>query len=233
MIDLYYWPTPNGHKASIMLEEAGLPYTVHPVNILRGEQFDPAFLAISPNNRIPAIVDREGPQGAPYALFESGAILMYLAEKSGRLLPAATAPRYRVIEWLMFQMAGVGPMFGQCGHFKGYAPEPVPYAIERYCKETLRLYAVLDRRLGVSPYLGGDEYSIADVAVYPWVMPVIRALHGVDIDAFPHVRRWHDAIAARPAVRRGTDVLADAMKIGNPDEQTREAFFGKSQFQAR
>ncbi|MCC7413234.1 MAG: glutathione S-transferase N-terminal domain-containing protein [Gammaproteobacteria bacterium] len=231
MIDLYYWPTPNGHKASIMLEEVGLEYELHAINILRGDQFKPEFLAVSPNNKIPAIVDRQGPRGQPYPVFESGAILMYLADKTGRLLPHDTAARYDVVQWLMFQMGSVGPFFGQCGHFKGYAPEPIPYAIDRYYRETLRLYGVLDRRLAAQPYLAGADYSIADVAVYPWTMPVIRALHGVDIDEFAHVRRWGEEIAARPAVQRGTALLADVMKIGDPDEAARAALFGQQQYE--
>jgi GST-like protein len=226
MIDLYYWPTPNGHKASIMLEECGLAYRLHPVNILRGEQFRPAFLRISPNNKIPAIVDRDGPGGRPFAVFESGAILQYLAEKSGRLMPKDTRRRYEVLQWLAFQVANVGPMFGQCGHFLGYAPKKIPYAIDRYRNETLRLYGVMDRRLARSEYLAGD-YSIADVATWPWVH--VRWLHRIDIDAFRHVRRWYEAIAERPAVKRGTALLADVMKIGNPDAKTRAVFFGKAQ----
>ena len=226
MIDLYYWPTPNGHKIPIMLEETGLPYRVRPVNMLRGEQFRPAFLRINPNNKIPAIVDGDGPGGKPYALFESGAILQYLAEKSGQLLPYDVAGRYTVIQWLTFQVANVGPMFGQCGHFLGYAPRRIPYAIDRYRNETLRLYGVMDRRLAKAAYLAGD-YSIADIATWPWVH--VRWLHRIDLDAFPHVRRWYEAIAARPAVQRGIAVLADQMKIGNPDAKAREALFGRTQ----
>ncbi|MFN3231153.1 MAG: glutathione S-transferase N-terminal domain-containing protein [Alphaproteobacteria bacterium] len=233
MIDLYYWPTPNGHKVSIMLEEVGLDYQVHPVNILKGDQFDPDFLKISPNNRIPAIVDQDGPDGAPYALFESGAILIYLAEKTGILWPQEPTERYDVLQWLFFQNANVGPMFGQCGHFQGYAPEPVPYAIERYHNETLRLYGVMDKRLGARAYLAGDVYSLADVATYPWCMPVIRDLHKVDVAQFPNVNRWLDDIAGRPAVHRGTSLLADVMKIGDPDDETREAFFGTQQLERR
>ncbi len=246
MIDLYYWPTPNGHKASIMLEEVGLDYQVHPVNILKGDQFSPEFLAISPNNRIPAIVDHDGPGlrragaasvaqagGTPYTLFESGAILIYLAEKTGTLWPDSKTAQYDVLKWLFFQNANVGPMFGQCGHFQGYAPEPVPYAIERYHNETLRLYGVMDKRLGERAFLAGNDYSLADIATYPWCMPVIRDLHKVDIAEFPNVGRWLDEIAARPAVQRGTALLADVMKIGDPDEETREAFFGKQQLERR
>lgn len=226
MIDLYYWPTPNGKKVTIMLEETGLEYRVRPVDILRGEQFRPAFLRLSPNNKIPAIVDRDGPGRRPYALFESGAILQYLADRSGALLPARGAARYDVLQWLNFQVASVGPMFGQCGHFLGYAPRKIRYAIERYRNETLRLYGVMDRRLARHEFLAG-RYSIADVAVWPWIE--VRGLHRIDLDAFPHVKRWYEAIGARPAVRRGVAVLAEREKIGNPDARTREAFFGRTQ----
>ncbi len=228
MIDLYYWPTPNGHKISIMLEETGIPYRVRPVNILRGEQFKPAFLKIDPNNKIPAIVDRAGPGGAPLALFESGAILQYLAEKSGQFMPHDQRERYIVIQWLTFQVANVGPMFGQCGHFLGYAPKKIPYAIDRYRNETLRLYRVLDRRLAKSEYLAGD-YSIADMATWPWVR--VRWFHKIDLDEFPHVKRWYEAVDGRAAVQRGVAVLADRMKIGTPDKQAREALFGRQQLQ--
>ena len=226
LIDLYYWPTPNGHKIPIMLEESGLDYRVKAVDILRGEQFAPAFLRINPNNRIPAIVDRDGPGGQPFALFESGAILQYLAEKSGKLMPREPRRRYTVIQWLTFQVANVGPMFGQCGHFLGYAPKRIPYAIERYRNETLRLYGVMERRLALEPYLAGD-YSIADIATWPWVR--VRWLHKIDLDEFPNVRRWYEAIGARPAVQRGVALLEERMKIGNPDEKAREALFGSQQ----
>lgn len=229
MIELYFWPTPNGHKASIMLEETGLEYATHPVNILKGDQFDPRFLAISPNNRIPAIVDTDGPGGEAFSLFESGAILMYLAEKAGMLWPRDTAARYRVTQWLMFQMGNVGPKFGECGHYKGYAPEPVPYSEDRYHKELLRLYGVMDKRLGENEYLA-DEYSIADIAVFPWMAPKVRELHEVDIHTFPNVTRWYQRIDGRPAVQRGMALLEDEMKIGDPDDEAREAFFGDSQF---
>lgn len=229
MIELYFWPTPNGHKASIMLEETGLEYATHPVNILKGDQFDPRFLAISPNNRIPAIVDTDGPGGEAFSLFESGAILMYLAEKADMLWPRDTAARYRVTQWLMFQMGNVGPKFGECGHYKGYAPEPVPYSEDRYHKELLRLYGVMDKRLGENEYLA-DEYSIADIAVFPWMAPKVRELHQVDIHTFPNVARWYQRIDARPAVQRGMALLEDEMKIGDPDDAAREAFFGDSQF---
>ncbi|MDX1481386.1 MAG: glutathione S-transferase N-terminal domain-containing protein [Woeseiaceae bacterium] len=226
MIDFYFWPTPNGKKVAIMLEECGLDYDLKPVNILEGEQFDEAFLAISPNNKIPAIVDRSGPDGEPFALFESGAILEYLAEKSGRFLPTATAARFRTLAWLHFQVGSVGPMFGQCGHFLGYAPEKIPYAIERYQKETNRLYGVMDDRLADREFLA-DEYSIADMAVYPWVE--VRWLHEIDIDAYPNVRRWFEAISKRPAVQRGMALLKDREVIGNPSDRTREVLFGDTQ----
>lgn len=227
MIHLYYWPTPNGHKIAIMLEETGLPYEVHPVNILAGEQFAPEFLAISPNNRIPAIVDHEAP-GGRIALSESGAILIYLAERAGRLLPAAGAARFRVLQWLMFQVAHVGPMFGQCGHFRGYAPEPIPYGIDRYCGETLKLYGVMDRQLATSECLAGD-YSIADIAVLPWVAPKVRQLHQIDVDGFPNVARWAAQLSERPAVQRGLELLEGRMKLGNPTAEAREALFGERQ----
>lgn len=203
MIDLYTWKTPNGRKISVMLEETGLPYRVHPVDIGADEQFEPAFLAISPNNKIPAIVDPEGPDGKPMALFESGAILVYLAGKAGKLLPAATRGKYEALQWLMFQMGGVGPMFGQVHHFLRAAPEKVPYAIKRYTHEKDRLYGVLDRRLGEVEYLAG-EYSIADIAVYPWVSR--HDWQRTNLDNFPNVRRWFDTIGARPAVQRGMRV---------------------------
>jgi len=174
MIDLYYWPTPNGHKVTIFLEEAGLEYRTVPVNIRKGEQFAPEFLKISPNNRMPAIVDTDGPGGKPFSLFESGAILLYLAEKTGKLMPSETRARYRVIEWLMFQMANVGPMLGQAGHFRNAAPEKIPYAIERYTNESRRLFNVLDRRLAEVPFVAGD-YSIADIATYPWIVAALKA----------------------------------------------------------
>jgi GST-like protein len=203
MIDLYTWKTPNGRKISVMLEETGLPYRVHPVDIGADEQFEPAFLAISPNNKIPAIVDPEGPDGKPMTLFESGAILVYLAGKTGKLLPATTRGKYEALQWLMFQMGGVGPMFGQVHHFLRAAPEKVPYAIKRYTREKDRLYGVLDRRLGEVEYLAG-EYSIADIAVYPWVSR--HDWQRTNLDNFPNVRRWFDTIGARPAVQRGMRV---------------------------
>jgi GST-like protein len=226
LIDLYYWPTPNGHKIPIMLEECGLEYRVKPVNMLRGEQFKPAFLRINPNNKIPAIVDREGPGGEPFALFESGAILQYLAEKTGKFMPRERRRRYTVIQWLTFQVAGIGPMFGQCGHFLGYAPRKIRYAIDRYRNETLRLYGVMDRRLRDERYLAGD-YSIADMATWPWIR--VRWLHHIELAEFPHVARWYADIEARPAVQRGIAVLGKREKIGNPDAKAREALFGRTQ----
>ncbi|WP_045728695.1 glutathione binding-like protein [Xanthomonas sp. GPE 39] len=201
MIDLYYWPTPNGHKITLLLEEAGLDYTLKPVNIGAGEQFQPAFLAISPNNKIPAIVDHAPADGgAPQHVFESGAILLYLAEKTGRFLPSDPRQRSVALEWLFWQMAGLGPMTGQMGHFNVYAPEKIGYAIERYGNEVRRLHGVLDTRLAHSAYLAGEEYGIADMASYPW----IEVYNGLmpDYAAFPHLQRWHDAIAARPATQR-------------------------------
>jgi GST-like protein len=201
MIDLYYWPTPNGHKITLFLEEAGLPYTIKPVDIGKGEQFDPAFLAISPNNRMPAIVDRAPADGgAPISMFESGSILLYLANKTKRFIPEDIRGRITVNNWLFWQMAGLGPMTGQYGHFTVYAPEPVPYAIERYTREAQRLLGVLDRRLQGRAFIAGDDYTIADMACYPWINPYTKA--PLDLTLFPEVRRWHAAIAARPATQR-------------------------------
>jgi GSH-dependent disulfide-bond oxidoreductase len=228
VIDFYYWPTPNGHKIAIALEEMELPYRTVPVNILRGEQKAPEFIAISPNNRIPAIVDPNGPTNKPHAVFESGAILLYLAEKSGRFWPADVAERSVMLQWLFFQAANVGPMFGQCGHFRGYAPERIDYGIERYCGETHRLYGLMDRVLGQRDYLAGSAYSLADMATYPWCAPVIRELHAIDIAEFPNVAAWAERIEARPAVQRGMALLADVMKIGSPDPQARESLFNKT-----
>ncbi len=204
VIDLYIWGTPNGRKASIMLEEVGLPYRVFPVDITKDEQFEPDFIAISPNNKIPAIVDHDGPDGEPISLFESGAILIYLAEKTGRFMATEPRPRYQVLQWLMFQMGGIGPMFGQALHFRRFAPEKVPYAIDRYTAETRRLYGVMDRRLAASEYLAGEDYSIADIAVFPWAARYEWL--GVDLLEFPDVKRWYDAVWARPAVRQGFEV---------------------------
>ena len=231
MIEVWTWPTPNGHKVHIMLEEVGLPYKVVPVNIGQGEQFRPEFLAITPNHRIPAIVDPAGPGGKRFSLFESGAILIYLAEKTGKLIPADPASRYTCLQWLMFQMGGVGPMFGQYNHFAVYAPEKIPYAIERYTNEVKRLHRVLDQRLAESEYLAGADYSIADIATFPWVRNPAR--RGIDLADYPHVRRWHDAIAARPAVMRGVEVLSENERRGTMTDQERENLFGVKQFGAR
>ena len=213
MIDLYYWTTPNGHKITMALEELGLPYTIHGVNISNGDQFKPAFLAISPNNRIPAIVDHAPDGGgAPISVFESGAILVYLAEKTGRLMPTDLRGRMEALQWLFWQMGGLGPMAGQNHHFAQYAPEKIPYAIERYTKETNRLYAVMNKRLADRPFLAGD-YSVADIASYPWVVPWTR--QGQNLDDFPNLRRWFDAIRFRPATLRA---YAKAAEV-NPGEQ--------------
>lgn len=204
MIDLYTWSTPNGRKVSIMLEEVGLPYGVHPIDITAGDQFTPEFIAINPNSKIPAIVDQDGPGGRPITLFESGAILIYLAEKTGRFLPTDARGRYETLQWLMFQMGGIGPMFGQTHHFRRFAPEQIPYAIERYTKETRRLYGVLDNRLAQEEFVAG-AYSIADMAIFPWCA---RAdWQGIDLPAeFPNVKRWSDTMINRPSVQKGMSV---------------------------
>jgi GSH-dependent disulfide-bond oxidoreductase len=230
MIKHFYWPTPNGHKTAIMLEEVEVEYEVCIVNILEGDQFDPAFIAISPNNRIPAILDTDGPQGEPYTVFESGAILMYLAEKTGKLWPQDSVERYDVIQWLMFQMGNVGPMFGQNGYFQGYCPEDVPLAKERYHNVCKQLYGVMDRRLGESEYLAGSNYSIADVATFPWTMPKQQEMHRIDITQYPNVKRWSETVAMRPAVQRGIAVMAEDMKVGNPTQETYNNMFGAKQF---
>jgi GST-like protein len=230
MIDLYTWATPNGHKVHIMLEECGLDYTVHPVDIGAGEQFTPAFLKISPNNKIPAIVDRDGPDGAPLAVFESGAILLYLAEKTGRFLPAEPRGRSLTLQWLMFQMGGLGPMLGQAHHFLRYAPEPIPYAQDRYRNEARRLYGVLDDRLADSAFLAGPDYTIADIACWPWTRFPDR--QGVERADYPNFVRWFDAIAARPAVQKGIQVLADRPpRDYATDAKAREFMFGSAQYQ--
>jgi len=213
-----------------MLEECGLPYRVHAVDIGAGDQFKPGFLAISPNNKVPAITDPDGPEGAPISLFESGAILLYLAGKTGRFLPPGTAAKYEVLQWLMFQMGGVGPMLGQAHHFRIYAPEKIPYAVDRYTNEARRLYGVMDKRLAKSKYLGGPAYSIADIAVYPWLRSWKN--QGIDWNEFPHLRGWFDEIGARPAVQRGCEVLATARKPLT-DDKARELLFGKGQYQKR
>jgi len=205
-IELYTWGTPNGRKVSIMLEEVGLAYEVHPVNIGQDEQFRAEFVRISPLSKIPAIVDPDGPGGEPISLFESGAILIYLADKTGRFLPTAPRPYYAVMQWLMFQMGNVGPMFGQANHFRKFAKERVPYGIERYTREAHRLYHVMDQRLGESQYLAGEEYTIADIATYPWVARYVW--HDIELDDIPNVKRWFEAIGARPAVKAGMEVPA-------------------------
>jgi len=230
MIDVYSWATPNGHKVHIMLEETGLPYTVHAVNIGTGDQFKPEFLAVSPNNKIPAIVDSEGPKGAdgrPFALFESGAILIYLAEKTGKYLPTDPAARYSVLQWLMFQMGGLGPMLGQAHHFRLYAPEQIEYAVNRYTNEAHRLYGVMETQLGKTRYLAGNDYTIADIASFPWTRSWKN--QGIELDAFPNVKRWHEEIAARPAVVRGVDVLASA-RVPLMDDKAKEMLFGATQY---
>lgn len=229
-IELWSWPTPNGHKVHIMLEEVGLPYTPVPIDIGAGQQFRPDFLAITPNHRIPAIVDPNGPGGTPLALFESGAILIYLAEKTGKLIPAGPRDRYVCLQWLMFQMGGVGPMFGQRNHFHEYAPEKIPYAMERYDNEVKRLHRVLEARLSTANWLAGDEYSIADVATYPWLRHPDK--RDVDVTQFPGVNRWIKAMEARPAVQRGVGVLTEHRREGLSDAE-REVLFGKRQFAPR
>jgi len=229
-IDVYSWPTPNGHKVHIMLEECRLPYVAHAVNIGKGEQFAPDFLAISPNNKIPAITDPAGPGGKPISLFESGAILVYLASKTGKLLPAGDRAKFEVLQWLMFQMGGVGPMLGQAHHFRLYAPEKLPYAIDRYTNEARRLYGVIDKRLANSRFIGGKSYSIADIAIFPWLRSWEN--QGIVLTDFRHLKTWFDAIAARPAVQRGVGVLADLRKPLT-DDKARDVLFGKTQFAKR
>jgi GST-like protein len=226
MIDLYYWTTPNGHKITIFLEEAELPYTVIPINIGKGDQFQPEFLKISPNNRIPAIVDREPADGGdPISVFESGAILLYLAEKTGKLIPQDSRGRIDVLQWLFWQMGGLGPMAGQNHHFSQYAPEKIPYAINRYVNETGRLYAVLDKQLSDREFVAG-EYSIADIAIYPWIVPYDR--QGQKLEDFPNVERWFEAIKARPATIRAYE-KADALKDQQVSpEQSRNLLFNQS-----
>ena len=230
MIEVYSWPTPNGHKVHIMLEECALPYKAVPVDIGNGDQFRSDFLQISPNNKIPALVDPDGPDGQPISLFESGAILLYLAGKTGRFLPDGTAARYEVLQWLMFQMGGVGPMLGQTHHFRIYAPEKIPYAIDRYSNEAKRLYGVMNKRLAKSKYLGGPEYSIADIATFPWLRSWKN--QGIDWDDYPHLKGWFDEIAARPGVMRGVEVLAGLRKPLTEDK-AREALFGAQQYRRR
>ncbi len=229
-IDLYSWPTPNGHKIHIMLEECELPYLVHAVDIGAGDQFTPKFLAISPNNKIPAIVDPDGPGGRPLSLFESGAILIYLAGKTGRFLPADDRGKFVALQWLMFQVGHVGPLLGQAHHFRRYAPQQIEYAIDRYTNEARRLYGVMDRRLEQSHYFAGTTYSIADIAIYPWTRS--HAGQGVELAAFPHVQRWIEEISSRPAVQRGLQVLESQRRLLT-DEQARENLFGAAQYLRR
>jgi GSH-dependent disulfide-bond oxidoreductase len=233
MIDLYFWTTPNGYKVTILLEELGWPYNVIPVHIGKGEQFAPEFLKISPNNKIPALVDHDGPDGKPIEIFESGAIMMYLAEKSGwRFMPADLRQRSEVIQWLMFQMSDLGPMLGQAHHFRRYAPETIPYAVDRYTNEAHRLYRVIDKRLGQAPYLAGD-YSIADMATYPWLRPY--KWQGQDLAEFFNLSRWYSDVRTRPAVQRGLAVLKDRLERNREKPSGREwdNLFGKQQPETR
>ena len=230
MIEVFTWPTPNGHKVHVMLEECGLPYRATPVNIGAGDQFKPEFLALSPNNKIPAITDPDGPDGKPISLFESGAILVYLAAKTGKFLPKTDRERFEVLQWVMFQMGGVGPMLGQAHHFRMYAPEKIAYAIDRYSNEAKRLYSVIDKRLSQSRFLGGKDYSIADIATFPWLRSWQN--QGVTLSDYPFLEKWFNAIDARPAVQRGVKVLADLRKPFR-DEKEREILFGKTQYERR
>jgi GST-like protein len=228
MIDLYYWPTPNGHKITLFLEEAGVPYTIHPVDIGAGDQFKPDFLKIAPNNRMPAIIDATPADGGePVSVFESGAILIYLALKEGKFYGDNPRERTTILQWLMWQMGGLGPMAGQNGHFNIYAPEQVPYAIARYTNETNRLYGVLDRQLAGKPFVAGENYSIADMAIYPWIVP--HANHKQNLDDFPNVKRWFEAVKARPATLRAYE-KGEEIRSGNPpmtDEQ-KKILFGQT-----
>ena len=230
MIEVFSWPTPNGNKVHVMLEECGLPYRVTPVNIGAGDQFKDEFLAFSPNNKVPAITDPDGPDGKPISLFESGAILVYLAAKTGKFMPKTDREKFEVLQWVMFQMGSVGPMLGQAHHFRLYAPEPVPYAIERYSNEAKRLYGVIERRLAKSAFLGGKAYSIADIATFPWLRSWQN--QGVTLSDYPHLERWFHRIEERPAVQRGVKVLAELRKPFRDDKQ-REVLFGKTQYERR
>jgi GSH-dependent disulfide-bond oxidoreductase len=230
MIEVFSWATPNGHKVHIMLEECGLPYRAIPVDIGAGDQFKPEFLRISPNNKIPAITDPDGPDGKPISLFESGAILVYLAAKSGKLMPALERAKYEVLQWLMFQMGSVGPMLGQAHHFRMYAPDKIDYAVNRYTNEARRIYGVIDRRLSQSAWLGGSEYSIADIATFPWLRSWQN--QGIVLSEFPRLQAWFDKIAERPAVQRGVKVLADLRRPIRTDKE-KEILFGKTQYERR
>ena len=234
MIHLHSWPTPNGHKVHIMLEECGLKlgrdWQVHPVNIGAGDQFQPEFLKISPNNKIPALLDPKGPDGRPIALFESGAILIYLAAKTGRFLPKSDRHKFEVLQWLMFQMGGVGPMLGQAHHFRMYAPEKIDYAVNRYTNEAKRLYGVMDRQLAGRKFIAGNQYTIADIAIFPWLRSWEN--QGIDWADYPHLKKWFDLVGARPAVQRGVQVLADLRRPITGDKE-REILFGNTQYQKR
>jgi len=232
LIDLYTWPTPNGHKIHIMLEETGLEYRVHPIDIGAGDQFKPEFLAISPNNKIPAMVDSAGPGGKRMALAESGAMLFYLASKTGKFLPKDVRARWQVMQWVMFQMGHIGPMLGQAHHFLQYAPEKIEYAMNRYRNEANRLYGVLDKELESNEWIAGDEYTIADMSIMPWLRFPER--QGVNIEDYPHLKEWRDRIAARPAVKKAVEVLAERRRTtpGFSKEQA-EVLFGATQYQKR
>ena len=226
MIDLHYWTTPNGHKITIFLEETGTPYRIIPVNIGKGDQFKPEFLRIAPNNRIPAMIDTAPSGGGePISVFESGAMLVYLGDKTGRFLPRELRPRTEVLQWLFWQMAGLGPMAGQNGHFNVYAPEKIPYAMKRYIDETSRLYKVMDNRLADREFLGG-EYSIADMACYPWVVPF--KVHGQDLDKFPNLKRWFESIRARPAVERAYALAATINTAAPMSDEAKKILFGQN-----
>lgn len=226
MIDLYYWTTPNGHKVTMFLEEAGLPYKIIPINISKGEQFDPAFLKIAPNNRIPALLDHAPAGGGePVSLFESGAMLLYLGEKTGKFIPADLRGRAEVLQWLFWQMGGLGPMAGQNHHFVQYAPEKIPYAMERYVKETNRLYGVLNRRLADRPFVAGD-YSIADMAAYPWIVPHERQQQ--NLDDFPHLKRWFETIKARPATIKAYELAKEINVQPSVSEESKKLLFGQT-----
>jgi GST-like protein len=228
MIEVFSWPTPNGHKVHIMLEECKLPYTAIPVNIGTGDQFKPEFLKISPNNKIPALVDPDGPDGKPIALFESGAILLYLAGKTGKFLPKSDRRKFEVLQWLMFQMGGVGPMLGQAHHFRMYAPEKIEYAVNRYTNEARRIYGVMDTQLATQKFIAGSSYSIADIAIFPWLRSWQN--QGIDWANYPHLKAWFDMVGERPAVKRGVQVLAHLRKPIT-DDKAREVLFGKTQYE--
>ena len=228
MIEVYSWATPNGHKVHIMLEECGLPYRAIAVDIGAGDQFKPEFLNISPNNKIPALVDPDGPDGKPIALFESGAILLYLAAKTGKFLPKSDRAKFEVLQWLMFQMGGVGPMLGQVHHFRIYAPEKIDYAINRYSNEARRLYGVMNQQLSQHKFIAGNSYSIADIAIFPWLRSWKN--QGIDWADYPHLKKWFDTIDKRPTVQKGVQVLADLRKP-MIDDKAREMLFGKTQYQ--